>query len=300
MMLPEKFIYTIKSVHKEHGERWLRKFPDLIKECEEQCSIKVLSPYELSYNFVAPVLHKDGRRMVLKLVAPGNDALHNEVEALTLFDGDGIAKMIDYDLNKGLMLLECIEPGVKLSSIKDNKQATMIITKVMKKLWKPAPRNTKLPTIFQRIDKFSNIRKTYPNGIGPITKEMLMEAEILYAHLGSTINQLSLLHGDLHHYNVLASGKESWVAIDPKGLIGEKEYDVTQYMLNELPEQNVEETITERLELFAKQLHLSKERMVKWCYCHTILSCYWDIEDFGKASMKSVIVMNIFRKMKNM
>ena len=55
-----------------------------------------------------------------------------------------------------------------------------------------------------------------------------------------------LLHGDLHHDNILTATREPYLAIDPKGLVGNRAYDVTAAMLN--PDNP----------LLAKNLHLVK------------------------------------------
>ena len=44
----------------------------------------------------------------------------------------------------------------------------------------------------------------------------------------------TLVHGDLHHHNVLRS-KRGWLAIDPKPMLGEPEYDVASFLWNPLP-----------------------------------------------------------------
>lgn len=40
-----------------------------------------------------------------------------------------------------------------------------------------------------------------------------------------------LLHGDLHHYNILQRQSE-WLAIDPKGIIGEREFEIGTFLKN--------------------------------------------------------------------
>ena len=65
--LPNKFVQTIKSVHKENGEQWLNCFNKLIEECEERWDIQFMPPFPLSYNFVAPAVRKAQKEVVVKL-----------------------------------------------------------------------------------------------------------------------------------------------------------------------------------------------------------------------------------------
>lgn len=294
MCLPQEFIKTIKLVHKGKGEKWLKNFNDLITYCEKRWSINIEFPYELSFNFVAPAIKSDGDKVVIKLVVPGEKGLLTEIEALKQFDGNGIARLIDYDIQKGIMILEYVSPGEKLSTLSNDHEATVIISQVMKKLWKPAPNNSNIPTIFQRETDFKRIRQENEYGIGPISKEMLIKAEHAFSKLTESITELFLLHGDFHHYNVLSSNDNSWIAIDPKGLIGEREYDVIQFLLNKLPSNNVLEVTDRRIDILVNELGLVKERVLMWGYCHTILSVYWTINDFGVPDENIVKLITIF------
>ncbi|NDI36284.1 aminoglycoside phosphotransferase family protein [Chengkuizengella sediminis] len=71
--------------------------------------------------------------------------------------------------------------------------------------------------------------------------------------------------------------------IDPKGLIGELEYDLIQYLNNNLPlNEDKLEIIEKRIDIFTEVLGLNKKRILLWGYCHTVLSTCWSIEDDGQ------------------
>ena len=57
--------------------------------------------------------------------------------ALRLFNGEGACRLIDYDEEKGFLLLERLNPGVMLSTLEDDEEATHIAAEVMKKIWRP-------------------------------------------------------------------------------------------------------------------------------------------------------------------
>lgn len=75
----------IKAVHKEKGEEWLRNFNALIQYCEKRWSMRIMTPFHLSFNFAAPAILRDGTKVVLKLVVPSDDQFLHEMEALKLF-----------------------------------------------------------------------------------------------------------------------------------------------------------------------------------------------------------------------
>ncbi len=297
--IPNGFFQTIKSIHKEIGEKWLEDFNDLKSYCEEKWGLQILQPYELSYNFVAPAIKNDGSFVVVKLVVPNGDGFIQEVEALTLYQGNGIVKLIDVEIEKGIMILEHISPGVKLYTLSNDEEATAIMAKIMRELWIEAPQNSRISTIFQREETFKRIRQKHKAGVGPITVKMLVEAEEIFSKLTNSIKKLYLLHGDLHHHNVLYSNNPNkWVAIDPKGFIGEREYDVIQFLLNKVPTVKMSEIIGRRIDILVDHLELNRQRIILWGFCHSILSLYWDLEDFGETSDDTWKMVQLFEHLK--
>nr|WP_263323255.1 aminoglycoside phosphotransferase family protein [Neobacillus sp. Marseille-Q6967] len=295
MDLPKTFIDTIQSVHKEEGRKWLANFNELIRYCEKRWSLKILEPYELSYNFVAKAKLENGKMLVVKLVVPSDIGCKNEVQALKIFNGRKIVKLLDEDVSKGIMILECLTPGKQLAAIENDDEATFIMANVMKQLWITAPLNTDLPNLLDREQEIKKIFNQNPNGLGPISPQMLREAVEIFHYLNRTSSQPYILHGDLHHYNVLSAGTTSWLAIDPKGLIGEREYDVIQFLLNKVPDDNRAEVFQKRIMIFVNELDLEIKRVLLWGYCHSVLSLCWYIEDFGTSNDSVFETIKIFK-----
>ena len=278
--LPSKFVKTIKDIHKEKGEKWLADFDRLINECEERWKMKIMPPFELSYNFVAPAKANVGTDLVMKLTVPNEEFL-SEVSALKEFNGNGMVSLIDTDLEKGIIILERLIPGNTLVSIENEDEAVLIASSIMKKLWRPAPKNCNVQSIIDRQNSLMRISKENPDGIGPITSEIMLEAVDIFNELVTTQTDLYLLHGDLHHYNILQASKDKWLAIDPKGLIGEREYDTIQFLLNNLENKDIHTIIDQRVDLLVEQLALDKRRLLLWGFAHAVLSTCWSLEDEG-------------------
>jgi streptomycin 6-kinase len=292
--LPKVFIKNIIKVHKEKGEKWLRDFQSLIHECEQRWQLRILDPFELSYNFVAPAIRKDGTQMVIKLAVPGEEFL-TEVKALQLFKGNGMVQMLDVDKEKGILILERIRPGTNLASLENDEEATTFASQVMKKLWIPAPKYSNLPTMVHREKQLIQILMKHPQGIGPITGEWLQEAVETFHSLNELGNQPFLLHGDLHHYNILQDRHKSWIAIDPKGLIGDREYDVIQFLLNKLPSEHLTTVIERRIDILVQELNLDKKRILLWGFAHTVLATCWSIEDHGDYNETFFQAIHVFK-----
>lgn len=278
--LPSKFIKTIKAVHKGRGENWLANFDRLIIESEERWKINIMPPFELSYHFVAPAIAEDGTDLVIKLAVP-NEEFFSEVAALKEFNRNGMVALIDYDLEKGVLIIERLSPGETLGSIKNEEEEVLIASSIMNQLWKPVPKNCKIQSYTQRHKSLIRIFNQNPDGIGPITIEIFQEALEIFKELISTQTELYLLHGDLHHDNILQGSKNTWVAIDPKGLIGEREYDTIQYLINNLENKDILTVIDQRIDLLVEQLSLDKKRILLWGFAHSVLSTCWSLEDEG-------------------
>jgi streptomycin 6-kinase len=294
--LPEKFTQTIMGVHQDKGKLWLDDLHGLIQYCEDKWSLQVLNPYPLSYNYVAPAVYKNGLEAVLKLGVPSKE-VHYEIEALRLYNGNGMAKLIDSDAEKGILILERAKPGETLKSIKNDEEATLIAADIMIKLRVPAPCPLLFPSTSQWADGLMKLRSHYQGSTGQIPEYLVRKAEERFTKLNSTIKKVQLLHGDLHHENILSTEREPWLAIDPKGLVGEAEYEVISFLMNNLPEDQPIEIIKRRVDLFVEKLQLNKERVLAWAFCHAILSAWWCIEDNTEGADDAVEMALLFERL---
>ncbi|MFS0620356.1 aminoglycoside phosphotransferase family protein [Priestia megaterium] len=235
------------------------------------------SHFPLSYHFVAPARKADGSELVVKLFVEPSELLH-EQEALTALAGKNTLKIVDSDAEKGILMLEKLSPGCPLSSLSTKEEAALIAARLMKSLWRVPHSDSTIETAVKREKQLREYTQMYPSGIDFLSSETLQHALAVFSELNRTSQQLFLLHGDLHHDNILQSG-EAWKIIDPKGLIGEKEYEIIPFLLNHLPKINVAETIDHRINIFVKELNVSKKRILLWGYAHSVLATCWLIED---------------------
>ncbi|MBN3555573.1 hydrogenase expression protein HypB [Fictibacillus nanhaiensis] len=294
--LPDLFIEHIKGVHGEEASEWLNNFEGLIADCEEMYGLHIQQPFNLSYNFVAPATTSDGSEVVLKVVVDQKE-FEAELRALRLLSGESTVKVLAFDRERGIMILERIQPGQTLAEIEDDSKATLIAANVMKKLIIPAPVDSNLSTVLDREYSLKRIYQNYTS-YQPVSKATIEEALFITEKLNTSIDKPYLLHGDLHHYNLLANG-DSWTVIDPKGLIGDREYEVVQYLLNKLPEQEVEEITEKRIDIFVDVMNLNRERVLLRGYSHAVLATCWTIEDgnINDDFLKTIQVFkNLLRK----
>jgi streptomycin 6-kinase len=83
--------------------------------------------------------------------------------------------------------------------------------------------------------------------------------------LNSTSESSVILHGDLHHANIIISAGRGWLAIDPKGVCGDPGYEVGPFMMNQIPagasDTEVKEILKQRISIFSDELQIKRERL---------------------------------------
>jgi streptomycin 6-kinase len=156
----------------------------------------------------------------------------------------------------------------------------------MRGLWRAVPEAHDFPTAADWGRGFARCRALFGGGAGPFPPRLFGEAESLYAELLASSAAPVLLHGDLHHGNVLAAAREPWLAIDPKGLVGEPAYEVGALLRNPLPQllrlPNPVRVTERRIAQLSEELGFERERVRGWALAQAMLSAWWSIEDSGE------------------
>ncbi|MGE6752175.1 aminoglycoside phosphotransferase family protein [Rossellomorea sp. NPDC071047] len=289
----------MQTMYGESGEGWIANVEEFMVILEERLHLTYGEPFSLSYNFVVPVRIDHERDAVLKIGYPNND-FSNEFHALQEFQGKGMVEVLDFNKEEGWILLDRLSPGFSLHSIEDEEEVLHIFTRVAQRLWHKPVTSHSYPTVHSWSEGIGRLRERFNGGSGPIPEELVFKAETLFPELLNTSTELFLLHGDLHHGNILYSESSSWTAIDPKGLIGEREYDCIQFMLNEWKKWDAPiELLRYRIQTVASLLSLSYERLIRYGFCHSVLSACWSVEDGMEGWMTGVSVARLFEELVN-
>lgn len=284
-MIPDVLRQTILNVHGKIGERWLKHFPNLLKSLIKQWNFKIEKRYaNLTFNFTASVILEDGNPAVLKCGVP-DDEFKSEIRALQCYAGDGAVRLIAADAKKGWLLEERCVPGESLLSLalKDDAKATAIAFNVMQKLWRPVNSQIKFPTLAKWLHGLDKLQKYSRVNSGVVPKQLIDFSLVASKELLTSSGEQVLLHGDLHHFNILASARTCWLAIDPKGVIGEREYEICAFLRNPGPylltTMNTKQIILRRLDQIVEQTGFERERILLWSIVQAVLAAWWCIED---------------------
>jgi streptomycin 6-kinase len=283
--IPENFARTMGEVYGAEGRAWLGRLPGLLAGCARRWGLTVGPPFvPLSYNYVAPAVRADGTPVVLKVGFPGRE-LRTEIAALRLYDGHGIAQLLDADAEAGALLLERLVPGTPLARLADDREATTIAAQVMRQLWRPVPPDHTFPTVADWAAGLGRLRARFGGTTGPLPAPLVEIAEGLFTDLLGSMGTPVLLHGDLHHDNILMAQRQPWLALDPKGVVGEAAYETGALLRNPagrvLKSANPRGMMARRIDQLASELGFERERIRAWALAQAVLSAWWSIEDHG-------------------
>ena len=108
-----------------------------------------------------------------------------------------------------------------------------------------------------------------------------------------------LLHGDLHHGNVL-SYEEGWLAIDPHGYLGHPVAEIGAMIRkpwDAFPSNKpLKETIDRRISILHEELSFDIHHMNAWAYCTTALSEIWSIQDQGSGHQVDLDFLSVLEE----
>ena len=190
------------------------------------------------------------------------------------WDGQGAAKV--YAHVDGALLLERATGKHSLLTMAMNgedDEASRIICRTVEKLH--APRGKPLPDLVP-LDRW--FRELAPAGRrhGGILAGCSAIADALLA----APREIRVLHGDIHHDNILDFGERGWLAIDPKRLHGERGFDYANTLCNpDLPTVTTGGRLQRQLSVVSAQAGIEPKRLVRWIIAYAGLSAAWFLGD---------------------
>ncbi len=283
------FRKTMIETFHEQGADWLARLPDQIRQYEERWSLQVLDPFGLSYSYCAPAVRAGGEAVVLKLSVPTADFTH-QVRALRYYNGQGMVRMLEEDAEHGALLMERLLPGKMLSeTVMDDDEATRIAAQVMRDAWVPAPDDPTFQSVEGWMVNFPKDLAHFADGTCPLPARTIERTQALFADLTASTGPRFLLHGDLHHDNILSVGEgegQRWRAIDPFGVVGERELEIGGFIRNpqfQLPvDADRQRMLKRRLAIFHEDLGLDIQRMSAWSAVYAAISAAWILSGDGE------------------
>jgi streptomycin 6-kinase len=278
------FTKNILAVHGAAGKQWLQELPAHIDVLARQWNFKFLRACaELSWSFAA-LVEVEGETRILKIAF---EPLENEVRWLQAFN-QGVPQVFNAERNAFLM--ENLVPGTPLKSLVNDgydDEATTIIAEIILNL-----QSEQIP--HSGFKHLSELSESLPVLKGHLKNSMISKAVSLFHDLCDDWSADVLLHGDLHHDNILQCGA-SWKAIDPHGYVGDAAAEVGAMIRNPFDcfpaDKPLRKILDRRLQILAEMLPFDPERIKAWAFCMTALSAAWDVEGHAKISENTYAVL---------
>lgn len=259
-------------------ERWLAGVPATLDDWRRRWDIDLeLGEPVDAMNLVLFGHSRRAGNVVLKLSVPSFETWA-ELAATRLASGHGFVRLIDADPDACLIMTQRIQPGGALrdSGLPDD-EMTRICARKLLEFWRDPELETDLIPLHRWArDLLDHDPARHPHA----PNVMLVEARQIARDLLGSPTSRTLLHGDLHHQNILQGDGGAWVTIDPKGLVGERGYDITAWMMNPWGTPSRADYLdiaNRRLDLFADLLGESRERLARWAVVHAALSLCWGL-----------------------
>ncbi len=268
------FTSYILMAYGKQGKEWLQNLPKIVRRISAMYGLDNLAPV-LNQNYHFLMSGFQGVRPIVLKLGLDIDGLSQEAEALKAFRKFGAVEIIA--LEKGMLLLEQAIPGTSLSPYfpKNDTESMEIASSVMKQLHlAPIPLKHTFPHI---KDLLSCLDKDWE-----IEQHYLHQARQVRDRLLQMPTKEILLHGDLHHENILQNDG-SWIVIDPKGVVGEPAYEAAAFICNPIPElfslNTAKIIMSNRIIYFAEIFGVPSQKILDWCLLKAVLSWIWALED---------------------
>ena len=310
------------ATRREEWVRWLRDLPDVVATLTEQWDLSLGELFPLSWNYVVAAEREHGGACVLKVgppVAEGGESTVREAAALRRAGPAGV-RMLEEDPDAGALLLERAIPGTPVADMcaEDDDGATEILASAMLEFWKPAEPAPGLPPLSSLEDTFeefdrgphgSSARKDLVQTLAEIDSGLRdlraasLTARRVFRELVADHAPAMVLHGDLHHDNVLMDEERGWVVIDPKGFVGGAGYDTAAMLYNPLDFvdgiSDPEPLLRRRLAITSGIVGIDRDVLAAWGFTKVVLSLLWDLEDGGELQRGSgqMRTLAVLRKM---
>ena len=280
---------AIEEKYGADGAAWSRKHQKVLAELMNRWHLEFEEIVDagLPINAICFVTQNE-RRLVLKTGYPEPE-LFTEIEVLKLWQGrPGCVQLIEVDEENGVILMERIVPGAPF-----RREPVPTRSSNIPPVFSDVPidvpldgATADLPTYEEWLSRaFTRYRASGENQL----MKYIELAESLYRDLSSRYPKNWLLHGDLHHENMLRDERGQWIVIDPKGVLGPGVMEYGRFMHNFVPDEVSASKPAEQI-LMTRAGTLSGEfselELLSVGFVDLVLSISWTVNDSGELTQQ--------------
>ena len=241
-------------------------------------------------DLLAHAVSPDHGEVLLK-IATHHPRLPAEMATLAHFNGKGAARVFEQAPQDGLYLMQALRPGRQLSALchegRDD-DATKIVAELIRTLTDQGGDEvpSAVPPVENLLVHFNRFQAdtVASNDV----RTMVTDGETAFRAMLSQPYKPVVVHGDLHHFNILEHGNSEWLAIDPHGYIGPPIFEVGAMMKNPWPgildAPDMAALMARRINILADELDWPAEEVASSAFVYAVISLLWDMETNDKPS----------------
>lgn len=271
MEVPDELRRTVIAWFGDDGRRWCDAAPAVAERLIDTWELRPgATLHGATHALVLACTRADGSPAVLKLpfVDQENRA---EAEALRLYDGDGAVRLLEHDPACGALLLERLVPGTPLLDLPDRTQALDIACGLLRRL-------RRLPPKVHHFPRLRDLAAAWAADFSRVGQGPFVHAAARARELGAWDGEEVVVNRDAHLGNVLSAGREPWLLIDPKPVVGDPAFDGAFLLLR-----NLDAPTPDPIERIARGLAVDAGRLRGWALLRAVDNIRW-ATDIGDAA----------------
>jgi streptomycin 6-kinase len=233
-----------------------------------------------------PVLRNDGAPAVLKIAKCGEERLGNAL--MVWWNGEGAARVFAQE-DDALLLERAIgdKSLTEMARSGRDSEASQIICAVAEELHTVRART--VPNLISLTAWFGELRSAAGQYGGILAQSLQVSQELL-----NQPQDIVVLHGDIHHGNILDFGSRGWLAIDPKGLLGERGFDFANIFCNpDLKTAASPGRLALQATVISQAARLERRRLLKWILAYAGLSAAWSLSTESENPQTALAVAHL-------
>ncbi|RPE44099.1 streptomycin 6-kinase [Streptomyces sp. Ag109_O5-1] len=276
--IPEELARGTIGREGDRGAAWIAELPSIVQDLLDEWDCA--PDGEVTHGgvgVIVPVRQRSSRRpCVLKVSFPHPGNVH-EPDAFEAWAGRGAVLLHRRDDARYALLLERAHMATLASLEPDEETVVAIAGRLNHRLAVPAPPG--LPRLRDQADAWAaELRKDAVELPHPLPPRAVDAAVATARELGRSQPD-TLVHGDLHARNILRADREPWLAVDPKGYVGDPAYDggtlLKSRALTLMGAGDLARTTHRLLDIFAETAQLDRERVRRWAQFHVARASFW-------------------------
>ncbi|MDR0904889.1 MAG: aminoglycoside phosphotransferase family protein [Oscillospiraceae bacterium] len=214
---------------------------------------------------------------VLKRCNTSDAEFAAELNTLREYGGRRFCRVLEYDSDNKIMLLERVTPGTRLKAEPSLERRLDAFASLFQGLHIEPKNAAPYPSCADRICRAADFLLNRSDCRGLHGYAYALRAKELCLSLSERYPKKVLLHGDLHFDNILKNSAGGYTIIDPHGVIGDPIFDVPRYILNEF--WDYRGTFPAVIGGLSRRLNISEDVLRQGFFIEAVLSTSWDIED---------------------